>query len=217
MQNPEYDLKSVEFQEQDLADVGGRLKSAKTDIKEFEKEASFAGWPPAEISLAKRDLVAKLNALVILHKEKKRAHQQRKALLANTAAAPHTDAAGQTWWGGGVDLRNEESVAKASNQQLINAGRQVYQDDIQRLQGMERLIHDTQQVGATTLVTLQDQTRQMERMVDDLDDIQFSLKRAKLIMRDIWKAAATDKCIMMLFALVILGIIAFIAIKEINK
>ena len=49
------------------------------------------------------------------------------------------------------------------------------------------------QVGTKTAETLHDQTKQLERVVDDLDQIQFSLKKAQQVIRDITRGIATDK------------------------
>ena len=49
------------------------------------------------------------------------------------------------------------------------------------------------QVGTKTAETLHDQTKQLERVVDDLDQIQFSLKKARQVIRDITRGIATDK------------------------
>ena len=168
-------------------------------IKEFEKAVSFAGWPPSEIAARKRDYVAKLNAFVVMHKEKKRALRQRQELISGSGVPKPTDRAGVNWWGQGVDLRNEEAVGQANQQELMEAGRHVMQEDVQRLANMERVVADTKAVGTTTLQELQSQTQQMEGMVDDLDDISFSLKRAQKLLRELMKGLATDKCFLFLF------------------
>ncbi len=52
------------------------------------------------------------------------------------------------------------------------------------------------QVGTKTAETLHDQTKQLERVVDDLDQIQFSLKKARQVIRDITRGIATDKWVL---------------------
>lgn len=44
-------------------------------------------------------------------------------------------------------------------------------------------------------MTLDGQTKQMEHVLDSLDDIQFSLKKAGQVIRDITRGVATDKCV----------------------
>ena len=49
------------------------------------------------------------------------------------------------------------------------------------------------QVGARTAETLQGQGEQMERVLDALHEIQFSMKKAGQVIRDITRGIATDK------------------------
>ena len=50
------------------------------------------------------------------------------------------------------------------------------------------------QVGTRTAETLQAQGEQMERVLDTLHEIQFSMKKAGQVIRDITRGIATDKC-----------------------
>ena len=44
-----------------------------------------------------------------------------------------------------------------------------------------------------TAETLDAQTRQMEKVIDDLDEIHFTMKKARQVIRDITRGIATDK------------------------
>ena len=44
-----------------------------------------------------------------------------------------------------------------------------------------------------TAATLHEQSKQMEKIVDDLDEIEFSMKRAGVVIRDITRGVMTDK------------------------
>ena len=50
------------------------------------------------------------------------------------------------------------------------------------------------QVGTRTAETLQGQGEQMGRVLDTLHEIQFSMKKAGQVIRDITRGIATDKC-----------------------
>jgi SNARE protein len=50
------------------------------------------------------------------------------------------------------------------------------------------------QVGTRAAETLQAQGEQMERVLDTLHEIQFSMKKAGQVIRDITRGIATDKC-----------------------
>lgn len=50
------------------------------------------------------------------------------------------------------------------------------------------------QVATETAATLDGQTKQMEGVLNSLDEIHFSLKKANQVIRDITRRIATDKC-----------------------
>ena len=52
---------------------------------------------------------------------------------------------------------------------------------------------DCVQIGTKVAETLEDQTKQMERIAGDLDEIKFTLKKAEKVIRDITRSMATDK------------------------
>ena len=68
-------------------------------------------------------------------------------------------------------------------------------------------------MGTETAIKLQGQTQQMEKIVEDLDQIHFSLKRARRLVRDIARQLATDKCIMAFLGLIALGVLAIVFVK----
>lgn len=72
----------------------------------------------------------------------------------------------------------------------------------------EKVVEDTIQIGAQarasdqftvveavsqTAAELKEQTRQMERVVDDLDDIEFTMKKARKVLVDLTRGILTDK------------------------
>lgn len=50
------------------------------------------------------------------------------------------------------------------------------------------------QVGTRTAETLQGQGEQLGRVLDTLDEIHFSMKKAGQVIRDITRGVATDRC-----------------------
>ena len=52
-----------------------------------------------------------------------------------------------------------------------------------------------QQVATETAATLDGQTKQMEGVLNSLDEVHFSLKKANQVIRDIMRRIATDKCV----------------------
>ncbi|KAF2558823.1 hypothetical protein F2Q68_00017490 [Brassica cretica] len=56
----------------------------------------------------------------------------------------------------------------------------------------------------------------MGRVVNHLDTIQFSIKKASQLVKEIGRQVATDKCIMMFLFLIVCGVIAIIVVKIVN-
>ena len=60
------------------------------------------------------------------------------------------------------------------------------------------------------------QTDQMGRVVNHLDTIQFSIKKASQLVKEIGRQVATDKCIMMFLFLIVCGVVAIIIVKVLS-
>ena len=55
------------------------------------------------------------------------------------------------------------------------------------------MVADTIDIGTKTAETLEGQTKQLERVMDDLDEIHFTMKKASQVIRDMTRGMATDK------------------------
>ncbi|KAF2558821.1 hypothetical protein F2Q68_00017492 [Brassica cretica] len=78
------------------------------------------------------------------------------------------------------------------------------------------VVEQTLEVGTQTAANLKGQTDQMGRVVNHLDTIQFSIKKASQLVKEIGRQVATDKCIMMFLFLIVCGVIAIIVVKIVN-
>ena len=76
---------------------------------------------------------------------------------------------------------------------LIVEGRKKMKESDESLIRSEKLVAETIDIGTKTAEKLHDQTKQLERVVDDLDQIHFSMKKASKVIRDITRGIATDK------------------------
>lgn len=81
-------------------------------------------------------------------------------------------------------------------------GRLQMKDQEESLVRTQRIVESTIEVGAKTAETLQAQGQQMEGVLDALDEIKFSMKKANQVLRDITRSMATDKCAAPLLACV---------------
>ncbi|KAF8045555.1 hypothetical protein N665_4725s0004 [Sinapis alba] len=113
----------------------------------------------------------------------------------------------------------EENVLLASNmsnQELMNKGNSMMDDTDQAIERGKKIVLETINVGTDTSAALKAQTDQMSRVVNELDSIHFSLKKASKLVKEIGRQVATDKCIMAFLFLIVIGVIAIIIVKIVN-
>ncbi|KAB1213750.1 putative plant SNARE 13 [Morella rubra] len=103
-----------------------------------------------------------------------------------------------------------------SNQELINTGTKTMNETDQAIERTKKVVEQTIEVGTQTAVTLKGQTDQMGRIVNELDTINFSIKKASQLVKEIGRQVATDKCIMLFLFLIVCGVIAIIIVKIVN-
>ena len=84
--------------------------------------------------------------------------------------------------------------AEMSTQELMTKGRKEMQAQEDSLIRAQRIVESTIEVGTKTAETLHQQGQQMERVLDALEEIKFSMKKANQVIRDITRSIATDKC-----------------------
>uniref|UniRef100_A0A2P2P928 t-SNARE coiled-coil homology domain-containing protein n=1 Tax=Rhizophora mucronata TaxID=61149 RepID=A0A2P2P928_RHIMU len=56
----------------------------------------------------------------------------------------------------------------------------------------------------------------MNHIVNELDSIHFSLKKASQLVKELGRQVATDKCIMAMLFLIVVGVIAIIIVKLVH-
>lgn len=98
-------------------------------------------------------------------------------------------------------------------QDVMQVGRDAMKATDDAIERSKKTVETTIALGQQTAEALRNQTVQMERVVDDLDEIHFSLKKSFKVIRDLTRGLATDKCILTLLFLVVAGVVAIIAVK----
>ncbi|CAG9461308.1 unnamed protein product [Pedinophyceae sp. YPF-701] len=197
-------------QEAIMLDVTQKLQQAKGLIKEFEREARLDGMAPQAVAERKKAMVGELNKYIMIKKTSQQALSAKRELLqGGTGATGPSDGGMKAFF----DLTDTQAIKDASNQQLIAGGRHQMTDIEKRLGRMERVVEDTKQVGVKTVEGIEDQNRKLEAALDDLEEIHFTLKKAKQLLRDIMRGIYTDKCIMAVFCLIVVGVVVAIALR----
>ncbi|KAL6532508.1 putative plant SNARE 13 [Orobanche gracilis] len=108
---------------------------------------------------------------------------------------------------------NVQVASEMSNQELVNAGMKTMDETDQALERSKQVVHNTVELGEQTATTLKGQTEQMGRVVNELDTIHFSIKKASQLVKEIGRQVATDKCIMLFLFLIVCGVVAIIVVK----
>uniref|UniRef100_A0A2C9U597 t-SNARE coiled-coil homology domain-containing protein n=1 Tax=Manihot esculenta TaxID=3983 RepID=A0A2C9U597_MANES len=101
-----------------------------------------------------------------------------------------------------------------TNQQLMDHGNQMMDETDHAIERGKKIVQETINVGTETAAALKAQTEQMSRIVNELDSIHFSIKKASQLVKEIGRQVATDKCIMAMLFLIVIGIVAIIIVKK---
>ncbi|GFR50445.1 hypothetical protein Agub_g12666 [Astrephomene gubernaculifera] len=181
-----------------IKSIVASLKEAKALIKDFEREARADNMSPGELAARKKVLVSQLNGYI----EMKKAFEQAEGSKADLM----TGAQGEV----------ELGLEGMSMQALMNKGRKDMKETDEALNRAQRIVEDTKEVGRQVAATVGEQTKKMEDIMDKLNDMEFTMKKASKVIRDITRGLLTDKCIAFLLLLVVVGVVAIIVVKIIK-
>jgi SNARE protein len=204
-------IKDPNRQSKQLEELTGKMRECKRLIKEFDREIKDeeARNPPEvnkQFNDEKQSMIKELNSYVAMRKTFTSSQGNKRVELFDTGA-------------GSSEPMAEDNVQMASamtNQELVNAGMKNMDETDQAIERSKAVVQQTVEVGTQTAATLKGQTDQMGRIVNELDTIQFSIKKASQLVKEIGRQVATDKCIMLFLFLIVCGVIAIIIVKVVN-
>ncbi|KAJ0240019.1 putative plant SNARE 11 [Hirschfeldia incana] len=204
-------IKDANRQSRQLEELTDKMRDCKSLIKDFDREVKSleGGGNDANTNKMLNDrrqsMVKELNSYVALKKK------YSSNLANNNKRVDLFD--------GPAEDNMEENVLLASNmsnQELMNKGNSMMDDTDQAIERGKKIVQETINVGTDTSAALKAQTDQMSRVVNELDSIHFSLKKASKLVKEIGRQVATDKCIMAFLCLIVIGVIAMIIVKIVN-
>ncbi|CAL5199071.1 unnamed protein product [Lathyrus oleraceus] len=203
-------IKDSNRQSNQLEELTGKMRDCKRLIKDFDREVKDEGaGNPEEVNKQlndeKQSMIKELNSYVALRKTYMNTIGNKKLELFDMGAGASEPAEG-----------NVQLASEMSNQELVNAGMKTMDETDQAIERSKQVVHQTIEVGTQTASTLKGQTDQMGRIVNELDSIQFSIKKASQLVKEIGRQVATDKCIMLFLFLIVCGVIAIIVVKIVN-
>lgn len=201
-------IKDSSRQSRQLEELTDKMRECKRLIKEFDREVKnleSKNDPNTNKTMSdrKQSMIKELNSYVALKKQ----------------YATNLDNKRVDLFDGPSEGAGEENVLLAStmtNEQLVDHGHNLMDETDQAIDRGQKIVHETIGVGTETAAALKAQTDQMSRIVNELDSIQFSLKKASKLVKEIGRQVATDKCIMALLFLIVIGVIAIIIVKIVN-
>lgn len=156
--------------------------------------------PLNDLNHRKKVLVSELNGFINLKKAYAVNQVQRGELMGGASSSR------------GHPAEQEKLLSKTTTE-LVTLGRKDIKETDASILRSERLVADTVAIGVQTAETLQGQGQQLEKVLDDLDEIHFTQKKARQVIRDMTRGLATDKCIMALLLLVAIAIVVVIVLK----
>ncbi|KAJ1697707.1 hypothetical protein LUZ63_006219 [Rhynchospora breviuscula] len=197
-------------QARELEELTGKMRECKRLIKEFDgvlkdEEGKVPADVHKQLNDKKQFMIKELNSYVTLRKTYQSSLGNKRVELFEGAGpsepAPEDHA---------------QLASEMSNQELVDAGRKKMDETDQAIERSKQVVEQTVEVGTQTAANLKGQTEQMGRIVNELDTINFSIKKASQMVKEIGRQVATDKCIMGLLALIVCGVIAIIIVKIVN-
>ncbi|KAG6594039.1 putative plant SNARE 13, partial [Cucurbita argyrosperma subsp. sororia] len=203
-------IKDSNRQSKQLEELTGKMRECKRLIKDFDREIKDEETKSSpevhkQLNDEKQSMIKELNSFVALRKTYMNSLGNKRVELFDE--------------GGVSEPTADDNVLMASsmtNQELIDAGKKTMDETDQAIERTQKVVEQTIEVGTQTAVTLKGQTEQMGRIVNELDTINFSIKKASQLVKEIGRQVATDKCIMLFLFLIVCGVIAIIVVKIVN-
>lgn len=203
-------IKDPHRQSRQLDELTEKMRECKRLIKEFERESKAEETQNTTsvnkmLNERKQSMIKELNSFVALKKQYAGNLGNKRAELFDKSEV-----------GNGTGEENVFLASSMTNQQLMDTGDRMMNETDEAIERSKKVVLDTVNVGAETAAALKAQTEQMSRIVNELDSIHFSMKKASQLVKEIGKQVATDRCIMALLFLIVVGVIAIIIVKIVN-
>lgn len=201
-------IKDSNRQSRQLEELTGKMRECKRLIKEFDREVKDLEYKSDAATIKmlnekKQSMIKELNSYVALKKQYASNIENKRVDLFEGP-------------GEGFAEENGLLASNMSNQQLMDQGNRMMDETDAAIERSKKVVHETVNVGTETAAALKAQTEQMSRIVNELDSIHFSIKKASQMVKELGRQVATDRCIMALLFLIVIGVIAIIIVKIVN-
>ncbi|KAL8520406.1 hypothetical protein ACS0TY_011073 [Phlomoides rotata] len=170
-------IKDSSRQSRQLEELTEKMRDCKRLIKDFDREVKDSDYkndPDTNKMLneKKQSMIKELNSYVALKKQYASNLENKRVDLFEGP-------------GEGFPEENVLLASNMTNQQLFDHGNRMMDDTDQAIDRAKKVVHDTIDVGTETAAALKAQTEQMSRIVNELDSIHFSIKKASQLVKEI--------------------------------
>ncbi|KAJ8451031.1 hypothetical protein Cgig2_026840 [Carnegiea gigantea] len=178
-------MKDANRRSRQLEELTDKMRECKRLIKEFDREVKdLQSRNDANtnkmLNEKKQSLIKELNSYVAMKKQYAANLENKRVDL----------------FEGPNEGMQEENVLLASsmtNQQLVDHGNRMMDETDQAIERGKKIVHETINVGTETAAALKAQTEQMSRVVNELDSINFSIKKASKLVKEIGRQVSFFK------------------------
>jgi len=108
---------------------------------------------------------------------------------------------------------NGKNVEGMSAAQLIEEAKKTQQQDAVALDGMIRMVDNSEEIGVQTNIKLRAQTEQIKAINEDVSKVQANMKRADKLLNQMGRRIMTDKLLALLLLALVIGILVVIILK----
>ena len=99
------------------------------------------------------------------------------------------------------------------DQEMLDEAANIQSKDKQATRRMLKMVTQTEEVAASTMDTMKNQTEQLSKIHADLEEMDSTLKLADAQIKQYMRKMATDKLIMAMLFLIVIGIVVIMGLK----
>ncbi|CAI0417705.1 unnamed protein product [Linum tenue] len=222
-------VKDANRKNRQLEELTDKMRECKRLIKEFDREVKDLesrtdAVTNRMLSEKKQSMIKELNSYVALKKQHTTNIEKKKIDLFDgpNEGIPEDNVllASMIIWSSFWSFKQESKTSKLcvamTNEQLMDRGNKMMDETDQSIERSKMVVQETIDVGTETAASLKAQTEQMSMIVNELDSIHFSMKRASKLVKEIGRQLATDKLIMAMLFLIVMGVVIIIIVKIVN-
>ena len=102
------------------------------------------------------------------------------------------------------------------DQEMLDEAANIQAKDKQATRRMLKMVNQTEDIAASTMDTMKNQTEQLSKIHADLEEMDSTLKLADQQIKQYVRKMATDKLIMAMLFLIVMGIVVIMVLKTLG-